>query len=490
VVEIEGNTAARSHLQILKSTAIIGGASLVNIAFAIVRNKVTAMLLGPPGVGLMALYTSIADLAHSLAGLGVQSSGVRQIAEAVGTGDQARIDRTVVALRRVSLFLGLAGAALLALFARPVADLSFADGGHVTALVIVAASIFFRIVSAGQLSLIQGLRHVSDLATISIVGAILSTIISIPLIYWLRQEGIAWSLLAMSIVTLLTSWYYSRRFKIQTPVAMSFGDMTREITPLLRLGVVFMASGFLTAAAAYAIRIIVSKYDGVVAAGFYQAAWALAGLYAGFILQAMGTDFYPRLTGASNDNSTCNRLVNEQAQVSILLAGPGLIATLTAAPFVIRLFYSEEFLPAVDIARWVCLGMMLRIVSWPMGYIIVAKGASKMFFWAEVAAAAVHVGLAAMLVPIAGADGAGIAFFGLYVWHTGLVYVLVRRLSGFRWTPVNARLAIGFLVAGCTVFVAFQVLPMWEAIALGASLTLILGLFSLWMLWRLFPQKS
>ena len=124
---VEDNTGDRSHLQILKSTAVIGGASLINIAFAIIRNKVTAVLLGPQGVGLMALYTSIADLTQALAGLGVQQSGVRQIAEAVGTSDQERINRTVVALRRVSLLLGLAGAALLAVFAYPVAELTFAD---------------------------------------------------------------------------------------------------------------------------------------------------------------------------------------------------------------------------------------------------------------------------------------------------------------------------------------------------------------------------
>jgi hypothetical protein len=32
----------------------------------------------------------------------------------------------------------------------------------------------------------------------------------------------------------------------------------------------------------------------------------------------------------------CNRLVNEQAEVGLLLAGPGVIATLTFAPLVIQ----------------------------------------------------------------------------------------------------------------------------------------------------------
>ncbi len=50
-----------------------------------------ALFLGPSGVGLFGLYGSISDIVHSLAGLGIQGSGVRQIAAAVGTGDAERI---------------------------------------------------------------------------------------------------------------------------------------------------------------------------------------------------------------------------------------------------------------------------------------------------------------------------------------------------------------------------------------------------------------
>ena len=97
----------------------------------------------------------------------------------------------------------------------------------------------------------------------------------------------------------------------------------------------------------------------------------------------MGADFYPRLTAVASDNAECNRLVNEQAEIGLLLAGPGVLATLTFAPLVIALFYSAKFGPAVEILRWICLGMTLRVASWPMGFILLAKGARKTFFWSE-----------------------------------------------------------------------------------------------------------
>src|ERR1700754_2120152 len=82
--------AQQSYLQILKTTALIGGSSVITILFSIVRNKAMAVLLGPQGVGLLGLFNSIADLAQTIAGMGIQDSGVRQIAEAAGSGDAQR----------------------------------------------------------------------------------------------------------------------------------------------------------------------------------------------------------------------------------------------------------------------------------------------------------------------------------------------------------------------------------------------------------------
>ena len=170
--------------------------------------------------------------------------------------------------------------------------------------------------------------------------------------------------------------------------------------------------------AAYAVRAMVLRMVGLDAAGFYQAAWTLGGLYVGIILQAMGADFYPRLVAVANDDQECNRVVNEQAHVSMLAGSdPVCIATLTFAPIVISLFYSAKFAEAVDVLRWICLGIALRVITWPIGFIIVAKNRQAIFFGTELAWTVVNVGLTWICVNAFGLNGAGIAFFGSYVFH-------------------------------------------------------------------------
>jgi antigen flippase len=69
---------------------LIGGSSLIVVLLTMLRTKVLALFLGPAGIGLMGLFSSMTSLVGTVTGLGVATSGVRQIAEAAGAGDLVR----------------------------------------------------------------------------------------------------------------------------------------------------------------------------------------------------------------------------------------------------------------------------------------------------------------------------------------------------------------------------------------------------------------
>ena len=477
-------TEQSSYGQILKSSAWIGGSSVLVIGVGVIRTKAMAVMLGPAGFGLMGLYSSIIDLALAVASMGIGSSGVRQIAESVSTGDDTRIARTVIILRRTAVLLGILGAVLVVVFSGPLSTLTFGDDRHAGAVALLGLAVFFRSVTAGQGALIQGMRRIADLAKIGVLGALLGALFSIVLVYFLGEQGVAPSLVAAAALGLAVSWWYSRKVEIAYPV-MTRAEVRREAASLLKLGFAFMASGILMMGAAYAVRAIVLRLDGLEAAGFYSAAWTLGGLYVGIILQAMGADFYPRLVGAAEDHNQCNRLVNEQTQVSLLLAGPGVIATLTFAPLVILLFYSAKFYEAVEVLRWICLGIALRVITWPIGFIIVAKNRQVIFLATEVAWTAVNVGLTWVCVKAFGLNGAGMAFFGSYVFHGLMIYPIVRWLSGFRWSSANRKTGLLFLSSIAVVFCGFYVLPPLWAYGVGTLAVILSGVYSLRILLNL-----
>jgi antigen flippase len=479
----------QSYDQILKSSALIGGSSVVNIAIGIVRTKAVAVLLGPAGFGLFGLYGSIASLTQSIAGMGVNSSGVRQIAEAVGSDDTERIAQTTAVLRRTSILLGALGAGLLAVFSRQVSTLTFGSNQHAGAICLLSIAVLFQLVSAGQGALIQGMRRIADLAKMGVMGALFGTFISIPMVYFFREKGVVPSLVGVAAMSILASWWYSRKVHIQAP-SMTVSQMGQEIAALLKLGFAFMSSGLMMIGVAYAVRVIVLRKVGYEGTGLYQSAWTLGGLYVGFILQAMGADFYPRLTAKANDHVACNRLVNEQALVGLLLAGPGAIGTLTFAPVVISLLYSAKFAAAVGILRWICLGATLQVITWPMGFIIMSKAKAGLLVFCELAWALVSVGLAWICVAAFGLTGAGIAFFGSYIFHVFLIYPIVHRLSGFCWSRENKQTGLLCLSLIAAVFCGSYVLPLFWAASVGTLAALLSAAHSLRLLVRVMPMNQ
>ncbi|HVM59666.1 MAG TPA: O-antigen translocase [Verrucomicrobiae bacterium] len=475
--------------EIVKSSTIIGGSSVIVIVLRVVQTKVMALLLGPAGVGLMGLYGSIIDFACTI-GSGVNNSGVRQIAESAGTNESHRIAGTVTTLRRVVLILALLTALLLAAASKPVARLTFGDEHYSGAVALLSLAILLTTVSGGQAALVQGMRRIYSLARINVLGALFALVVNIPIIYWYRQRGIVPSLVCTAAMSFLFSWWYARQIKVDGDSQTRARATWSEARALLQLGIVFMATGLMTMGAAYLIRMIVLRSLGVDAAGFYQSAWALGGLYVGFILGAMGADFYPRLTAAANDHAKCNRLANEQVEVGMLMAGPGVLGTLTFAPLVMTIFYSAKFGPAAEILRWICLGMLLRVVTWPMGFILLAKGDRKRFFYTETAANVTHVTSVWLGVRWFGLNGAGVAFFGLYLFYWVMMSIVVYRLTGFRWSSVNRQIGLlyGSLVLG--VFCVWYLLPRVAVLVIGAAATVFAGLYSVKTLCRLVPGKE
>jgi len=479
---------ARSYPQILRSTALIGGSSVVNIALGIVRTKATAAMLGPSGVGLFGLFNSVADLSQSVVGLGVQSSGVRQIAEAAASDAPERVATTAAVLRRVCLGLAVIGAVMVFAFAKPISRVTFGTDVQTAGVAALSIAVFLRVVSSGQSALVHGLRRVGDLAKMSVIGTWFGCVATIALVYVLRERGIVPSIIASAGMLLVMSWWYSRRVDVRRR-AVTTRVIRTESVALLSLGFALMASDLMALTNAYLSRIIVLHQAGIAATGLYQAAWTLGGLYVGFILQAMGADFYPRLTAAADDHDTCNRLVNEQAHIGLLLAGPGALATLTLAPTVLSVFYSSRFAEAVDVLRWISVGAALRVITWPIGFIVVAKGYKRLLVFCEVAWAVVSVACTWFAVKFFGLAGAGMAFAASYVFHWILIYVVVRRITGFSWSTENMTLGVWFLSAIAGVFTSFAVLPPVAALTVGLLVSIVAGGYSLRALTGVMPER-
>jgi antigen flippase len=489
VPEAEPEREGTSHVEALKSTSIIGGSTVIVMVIRMLRTKVLAILLGPVGLGLEAIFDSVITLSKTAVDLGISSSGVRQIAEAVGSGKPEVITATVLTLRRVCLILGIIGALALFLARESASRLAFGNVDHASDIGLLSVILLFGAVAGGQLVLLQGMRRIGDLAKTNIFGALAGLVVSIPVVFLWGKAGIPLYMVLAAGTAAFFSWFYARRVRI-SKVKVPLSEVGKETGALLRLGLVFLATGLMTTGALFVLRILVARQFGVSGTGQFQAASALSMVYAGFVLQAMGTDFFPRLTAVAKDNRRCNQLVNEQAEISVLLALPGILATLALAPWVIHLFYSAEFDKASQILCWQVTGTFLQVNSWPMGYILVAKGRGSAIFWTDLASYSLYVGLAWLGLKYFGLPGVGMAFLGLYAFHWCVIYLIARRMSNFRLSPGTVRLSILGAATVAATLSCRLLLPEPWATLIGCTLAAATGFYTLRTLIGLIGQEK
>ena len=442
-----------SYGQILKSSSIIGGAQGINYLIGMVRTKLVAVLLGPSGVGLVGLYMSATELVGTITGLGIGSSGVREVAEACGSGNDEQVARTVKTLRRVCWITGLLGWLCCATLSYPLSVYTFGSGERAWAIAMLGATILIGAVSGGQNALIQGMRRIRDLARMGVLGAVAATVVAVGLYAWLGQQGIVPVLIVTAAVNLGFSWWFARKIPV-TQVTLTWAETFGNAKRLVHVGMAFMYGVMLGSVTGLTVRSLIVKQYGLDSNGIYQSAWGISVMFAGFIINAMGTDFYPRLTAVAHDNEQINRLVNEQTEIGILLALPGLLGTLVFAPWLMRLFYTSKFLAGADLLPWFVVGVFGTIILFPMGFIQRAKGAVRWIYIGQSWSNLSYLVLACVFIPRVGIAGAAYAYLLGIALHSLVVFAIARHLSGFAWTRAAYRV-VG--VSSCMVLVGLGI---------------------------------
>jgi O-antigen/teichoic acid export membrane protein len=465
-------TEQSSHRQILRSSSIIGGASVINILIGLLRIKVIAVLLGPAGIGLIGILQNLMATASTIAALGFGTVGTRQIAEAAGREDRPGVDAARRALLWGSLGLAVLGGVLLWALRDVLAESVLGDPDRASLVGWLAIGVALTIASGSQGALLTGMRRVGDIARVQVYSALMSAVLGIGAIWLLGEAGLLLFILASPLSGFVVGHLYVARLPKMQSQRSPFPELVAQWKTMARLGAAFMIAGLVGMLGQLAVRTMVQRELGAVDLGYFQAAWVISMTYLGFVLGAMGTDYYPRLTAAIHDHEKTNRLVNEQAEVALLLAGPVLLGMLALAPWIIQLLYTAEFAPVVTILRWQILGDVLKIASWPLGFIILAAGDGRTFMLAESAAMGVFVCVTWLALPWLGVEATGISFLVMYVMYLPLVYLLARRRTGFRCSRAVVRY-MSFLVCAS---VAIAVCGAWSNwLGVGVGLLLAMG---------------
>lgn len=476
-----------NYKSILRSSSIMGLAQGASILSNLLKMKIIAVLVGPFGVGLAGLYLSLMQTASIIGTLGLDSAGAKKIAESQGESGLIEVSKIGQTLRWVIIPLAVSSGICFWMASDLIASRALDRNGNSGHVAWLALGVALTVATASQTAVLTGLRKIGYLAMLRAASGISAAILGVIAVFLFGINGIIFLVLVIPIVTWLLGLVFVARLKIGTPERRSPISMLREIKAIVVLGFAIMVSAIGAAAGHLVVRILVQDSAGPEALGHFQASWTLSVTYVGFILGALGTDYFPRVTAIISQPEELKKLVNEQTEIVLLLSSPLMFATIGLAPWIIPLLYSNDFGPSVELLRLQILGDVLKVMSWPLAFVLLAAGLGKTFAFAELAGMGLLVLGTAIGLPLLGLPAVGISFLAMYLFYFPFVAGICAFRFGVRWNFKLCLLASFTIIGAIIIFCTSQYSDILGAIS-GIFFSVAFGVLSVIRIARLFVE--
>ena len=380
----------KNHIykQIIKYIGIFSSIQGLSVLTGVIRNKITALLLGTEGMGMMSLLNTTVIFMSQATGMGLSFSGVREIAACKERGDQEGVERCAAVIRAWTILTAVIGVAVCILSFRWIDKLTFTWGDHSLHYLLLSPALALMAITAGETAILKGLHRLKALAVIQMITAFGALVITAPLLYFFNQAAIVPIIGLIAMVTMIATIFYS--FATVKPRIgnwrMWYGRWKRLIAegrPMVRIGLAFVTAMAIGSASELIIRAYLNVKADLDTVGLYNAGYLLAITYAGLFFTSLESDYYPRLSAVNNDITKINQLVNYQTEVSLTLISPMMCVFILLLPTIVPVLFSEKFNAAIPMAQATALTMMCKSACLPVSYVMLAKGDSRIYIFLE-----------------------------------------------------------------------------------------------------------
>ena len=440
-----------SYGNILKRISAFGGVQVFNILINIARGKFVALFLGPAGMGISQLLTSSTNTIQQLSSLGLNLSIVKETASR--KDDSESLPHAMATARRLILLTSALGAALCLILSPLLSLWTFGDYSYTLSFVALSVMVALMVAANGHLALLQGMGEVKRLSKASLAGGLAGLFCGVPLYYFFGADGIVPAMIILALAIFLFYYISFRKSVKADSIKFSWSSHKPIVKKLVSLGLVLMVGSLVGTFTNYAINIFVRAYGSEEMVGLFQSANSITNQYVGVIFSALALDYFPRLSSVSHDTRKLCEVVNRQAEIVILIVTPLVLLLMLTAPLVIQILLTDSFLEVTPLMRWLGFGVLVQSVSFPMGYILIAKDNRKVYIWLEVVFSnLMWIACSMGFFYLYSLIGLGISLVVRASIDVAVTYCVCRKAYGFRITGKTASIVAISLLLGAFGF--------------------------------------
>lgn len=411
-------------MTLIKTSLLSFIATAVKLLAALVINKAVALYIGPSGLAIIGQFQNMLQLAMT-ASQGAINTGVTKYTAEIGAGSK-ELPALFSTAFKISVTCSVVVGLLLIIFSNYVAANFLNNSEYGFLFITLGCTIILYTLNALLLSILKGLKEIPLFIGINIVQSIYSLIFTTALIYFFGLNGALTALVTnQSIIFIFLLWKLRKhpiiKFKLfSTKFNKVFAGK------LSKYALMSITTAILGPTSHVIIRNHIGESFGWEAAGYWQAIWYISAMYLMIITTSLSIYYLPRLSEIINKSELRKELL---IGYKIILPVVSLLALsiFFLKDFIILILFSEDFQPMRELFLWQLVGDFLKLASFLLSYIMLAKAMTKSFMISEILSTITFFLLAIFLTNNCGLVGITYAYALNYLIYIVLVFFLVKR---------------------------------------------------------------
>ncbi len=367
-------------MDLIKTSILTSLSTAVKIASAFVINKVIALYIGPSGLALTGQFVNFVSIVLGFSNGGTNSGIVKYVAEYREDPEKrAKILSTSLAM---SLLCSLVLTIFILAFHRSLA-LHLLKGTEYTSIFIIfGITLVIFSINSSLVSILNGYKEIRKFVALNITASIIGLIITSILVCLFKLYG---SLLAIvvsqTLIFFVTIFFITRSewFKLSN---FTKGFDRASLLNLSKFSLMALVSTATVPTAQIIIRNYITEHISIDAAGYWQGVWKISEVYLLVVTTSLSVYYLPRLS---------ELLGKEELRKEIFSGYKILLPVVLALAIMIYLFreliviilFTREFMPMADLFTFQLTGDVLKIASWLLSFLMVAKAMTKLYVITE-----------------------------------------------------------------------------------------------------------
>lgn len=389
-------------------------------------SKTLAVVSGPAGIALVGQFQNFVQIALTAA-KGALDTGITKYTAEYGA-DEARRARLFSTAFRLSASSCAIVALLMLLAAEPLSRYLLHSPDHAYVLRLFGLTVALFVLNSLLLAIVNGLEEIRTYFLINIVQSLLTLLLTVGLIVWLGLDGALIALVTnQSIVLLILLWILRGHKTIKTAYFRLPFDRVEAIR-LSKYSMMAAVSAVVSPLTSILVRDHIATALSINQAGYWQAMCYVSTVYLTIVTTSLSVYYLPRLAATSDRQALRAELVNGYQIIMPIVVAAALMLYFMRER-VVHILFSDDFFPMLVLFRWMLIGDVVKLASWLLAYLMVAKAMTRAFIVTEIAFSFNFVLLAMILIGKYGLEGVAYA----YVANYAIYWIAVAKLTYRYW---------------------------------------------------------